>query len=329
MSEEGPHGQPRRIEKVEASTPLIVPSFSSRGFPFVKEIYTEMKDKLFGVCLVSALDLARSHVPPSVLEDVNLVFLDSGLYEARNDEFSVDGSYGPKGRADWTREEYLRVAKGVGEGNNVVLVNFDLDNDLKRQIDEAQSDFSIVPHAARDFLAKPESPARLLNVARMAKYAQELRTFDIVGITAREAGDSLVERCRTLVVLRDALGDASLDCPIHVFGAISPLEVITYFFCGADVFDGLNWLRLGFRDHASIPIEEAAFEDGKATMNDLDLLVEEWTGNLGHLYRLQASLQRYAGNQDMEELAEAFPVARRGARMAELSGAALNAQWEN
>ena len=326
MSDEWPHGQTRRIEKVEVNTPLLVPSFSSRGFPLVREIYPEMKDKLFGVCLVSALDLARSYVPASVTKDVNLVFMDSGLYEARDGDVGAEDSRGIRGIADWTRDKYLAIAKEIGEGDNVVLVNFDQDSGLRQQIDEAQSDFSVVPHAARDFLAKPESPARLLNVARMAKYAQELGAFDIVGITAREAGDSLVDRCRTLVMLRDGLGDASLSCPIHVFGAISPLEVLTYFFCGADVFDGLNWLRLGFREQASIPIEEAAFEDGKTTMNDIDLLVEEWTANLGHLYRLQASLQRYAGNRNLEELAEAFPVARRAARIAEMSGAVLWAQ---
>ena len=35
MRDERPHCQPRQVEKVEISTPLIVPSFSSCGFPHV------------------------------------------------------------------------------------------------------------------------------------------------------------------------------------------------------------------------------------------------------------------------------------------------------
>ena len=323
MSDEQPHGQLRRIEKLEASTPLLVPSFSSRGFPFVGNIYSEMKDKLFGVCLASALDLARSHMPPSVTKDVNLVFIDSGLYEARHEGLLDGGAFSPSEVPNWTRAQYLAVASTIAKSDNVVLVNYDQDNDLERQIREARGDFSTAPHAAMDFLAKPESPERLLNVGRMAKYAKDLGEFDILGITAREAGDSLVDRCRTLVMLRDALCDAHLNRPMHVFGAISPLEVLTYFFCGGDVFDGLNWLRLGFRGQASIPIEEAAFEDGKAGMNEADLFVGEWTANLGHLYRLQTVLQEYARSHNLSELAKAYPLACKAARIAKLAGAVV------
>ena len=53
MQDEQPHCQPRRVEKVDVSTPLIVPSFSSCGFPHVADIYDLMKDKLYGVCLGS------------------------------------------------------------------------------------------------------------------------------------------------------------------------------------------------------------------------------------------------------------------------------------
>ena len=88
-------------------------------------------------------------------------------------------------------------------------------------------------------------------------------------------GDSLVKRCSAVVMLRDAMGDAGLDAPIHIFGAINPMEVLTYFFCGADVFDGLNWLRLAFRKHGSIAIEEAAFEGQNSNLDDCDLRMDQ------------------------------------------------------
>ena len=80
-----PHCQIRRINTVDVSTPLIVPSFSSSGFPDVARIYNEMRAGLYGVCLVSALDLASGCIPTDVTDEVNLVLIDSGMYEARND----------------------------------------------------------------------------------------------------------------------------------------------------------------------------------------------------------------------------------------------------
>ena len=86
------------------------------------------------------------------------------------------------------------------------------------------------------------------------------------------------------------------------------------------MFDGLNWLRLAFRQQGSISIEETAFDDMKTNHPDFELCAEAWTANLSFLYRLQVSLQRYASTRDFGELAEEFPPAVRAARIAELRG---------
>ena len=86
------------------------------------------------------------------------------------------------------------------------------------------------------------------------------------------------------------LYDAGLVLPIHVFGAITPQEILAYFFCGADVLDGLNWLRLLFREDGPIPIEAAAFEGTNAGLTDWELHTAGWTANLRILYRLQTAL---------------------------------------
>ena len=102
--------------------------------------------------------------------------------------------------------------------------------------------------------------------------------------------------------------------------------MLTYFFCGADVFDGLNWLRLAFRERGSIPIEETAFEDVKYNLHDFELFTEAWTANLSVLYRLQVSLQRYAWTRDFAALAEEFLPTVKAARIAELAGATISKQ---
>ena len=324
MQDERPHGQVRRIDKVGILTPLLVPSFSSCGFRRVAEIYGEMRDKLYGVCLVSASDLASGCVPAGVIDEVNVTVIDSGMYESRKqaDECIVRGL--PTASGPWSRDDYFEIAADVDAAANGILVNYDGYEPLEQQIRQAAEDFSHAPHTANDFLVKPESPARLVNVARLAKHVGELTQFDIIGIAAREAGDSLTQRCRTVVTLRDTLDDANLNLPIHVFGAITPLEVLTYFFCGADVFDGLNWLRLAFRQQGSISIEETAFDDMKTNHPDFELRKDAWTANLSFLYRLQVSLQRYASTRDLGELAGEFPSVVRAARIAELAGAAIS-----
>ena len=309
---------------MRVATPLIVPSFSSCGFPQVADIYDGMKDKLYGVCLVSALDLASGCIPANVIDEVNLVLIDSGMYEAKNSAPALGDDCTSTTTAHWLRQQYLDIAGGIDGGANVILVNYDRAETLRQQIMWAAEDFTHAPQAASDFLVKPEFPSSLVNVAKLAKHAGELQQFDIVGITAREAGDSLVKRCSTVVMLRDALGDAGLDVPIHIFGAINPMEVLAYFFCGADVFDGLNWLRLAFRKNGSMTIEEAAFEEQNFNLDDCDLRMDQRNSNLRFLYRLQKSLHRYCLVNDLDELAREFPFALKAARTAELAGAVIS-----
>ncbi len=323
MQDEQPHCQKRNVEKVDVGTPLIVPSFSSCGFPQVANIYDLMKDKLYGVCLVSALDIASRRIPTDVTTDVNLVLVDSGMYEARNTASRQIDDCLLEPNSDWVRQQYLAIAGCIDSGANAILVNYDGIESIEQQIKQASEDFSHAPHAASDFLVKPESPSRLVNVARLAEHTNELEQFNVVGITAREAGDSLAQRCRTIIMLRDALSDAGLNLPIHVFGAITPLEVLTYSFCGADIFDGLSWLRLRFSQNGSTVIEEAAFDLDMSRLTDFELRAMEWLNNLRCLYRLQESLRRYSMSKDLDELAQDFPSARKAARIAELSGAAI------
>ena len=324
MQGERPHCQIRRVEKVGVATPLIVPSFSSCGFPQVADIYDGMKDKLYGVCLVSALDLASGCIPADVTDEVNLVLIDSGMYEAKNSPcLQVDHCPSPT-KGHWLRQQYLEIAGGIDGGGNVILVNYDRAETLQHQIMGATEDFAHALQAASDFLVKPELSSGLVNVAKLAKHAGELEQFDIVGITAREAGDSLVKRCSTVVMLRDAMGDAGLENPIHIFGAINPMEVLAYFFCGADIFDGLNWLRLAFRKYGSMAIEEAAFEEQNFNTDDCDLRMEQRILNLSFLYRLQESLHQYCSTNDLDVLAREFPFAVKAARTAELAGAVLS-----
>ena len=71
----------RSIDTIRVQTPLIVPSFSSRGFPAIRDIYEALISKLYGVCLVSSWDLRKGYLPPHAVTDTDVVIVDSRGYE--------------------------------------------------------------------------------------------------------------------------------------------------------------------------------------------------------------------------------------------------------
>ena len=162
-----------------------------------------------------------------------------------------------------------------------------------------------------------------MNIPGLAKFTSELTKFEVIGITAREIANSFLARCRSLVMLRDILDNFGLDIPIHIFGAITPYEVLAYFFSGADVFDGLNWLRLSYRKDKLISMEQAAFETMEWDQYDSDLWLDEWAHNLAYLYEMQETMREFAETGNLAVFSGVFPMASRAARIAEIAGARI------
>jgi hypothetical protein len=76
--------------------------------------------------------------------------------------------------------------------------------------------------------------------------AEEMGSFDIIGVTEKELGRSMLERMVQIANLRIALDGAGVKAPIHIFGALDPLSVCLYYISGAEIFDGLTWIRYAF-----------------------------------------------------------------------------------
>src|SRR5260221_13350584 len=50
------------------------------------------------------------------------------------------------------------------------------------------------------------------------------------------------------------------DIPIHIFGCFDPQTIPYLFFSGADIFDGLSWMRYYFRDGHSFYYREFEYD---------------------------------------------------------------------
>ncbi|SUS03285.1 conserved hypothetical protein [uncultured Defluviicoccus sp.] len=236
-------------------TPLLVPSFSSKGFPDVASIVEYTSELIDGVALVSAYDLHYGKVV-APLNFPSLIFLDSGGYEASKDaELSDfgDKEHIPKA---WTQDMHEEQLKRWQPVVPTVLISYDHPKErlsTKAQIERARAMAPGRTDVMREILLKPETAAqKLLQIPEIIKNVRALAEFDVIGVTEKEVGNSILDRMKNIAALRCSLDKVGLETPIHVFGSLDTVTTPMYFLAGADIFDGLTWLRFAFHEGHTI-----------------------------------------------------------------------------
>jgi len=245
----------RNIPNTDTDTPLLVPAFSSSVFGIydsekmhiIGDLFKILKKRLKSALLLSAFDIYYEYV------DKNEI--DSGMYE--KDCYTKSGK-----NVDWSYQKYLTVLDSVKPTPLCVLVNYDKENNIKEQISEAEKFFDRYPNCIKDFLYKPKRKKRFVNVDDLIKNIDELNKFDILGIAEKELGPSPQKRCENLLKIRSALNSIDSSKPIHLFGCLDFLSILSFFCCGADIFDGLSWLRYGYYEKVSIYVNNYALIEG-------------------------------------------------------------------
>ena len=248
---------------VAVQTPLLVPSFSSKGFTRprtrksdVSTIFSAVSEFITEIYLISAYDLYYEHLPKphDLSPKPELIFVDSGGYEISPGSGYSAVFESPVQPHAWTTEKLQSVLNNWPRESPAVFVNFDHPDDRKtfrQQVADAKDFFRSYDHHLKLFLLKPETRTQstLSTVLQTAiEGVAELRAFDIVGVTEKELGRTMIDRMYQLARLRRAMNRENIDAPLHVFGALDPLSVCLYFISGAEIFDGLSWLRYGYHD---------------------------------------------------------------------------------
>jgi len=103
------------------------------------------------------------------------------------------------------------------------------------------------------------SPAQLIYVSKkLVKALPEGANF--VAFPERECGATILDRARTILALRRLFGDRDKTV-IHLLGCGNPISMAVYAYCGADMFDSLDWTScvvnrssLGLSDISHVPI---------------------------------------------------------------------------
>ncbi len=300
-------------------TPLLIPSFSSKGFARSKkdnkseigEILATAGEFVTEEYLVSAYDIYYGHLPPprDLPFKPPILFLDSGGYETSTDK-DYSSVIDPLPAPDpWDLSMLHEVIDGWPEELPMVLVSYDHHEDRKsvaEQIASARKLFGQYPQHLHLLLLKPEtSTQNLLNDALRAAIAEasQLGSFDIIGVTEKELGRSMLDRMVQIAKLRLAMNDAGVVAPIHVFGALDPLTVCLYYLAGAEIFDGLTWIRYGYTNGCCMYTHNLGIIKYAIDMRD-------------DLVKSRALAENYYSLQDLQRRLREFEVTKKWDKLA-------------
>ena len=301
---------------VTLETPLLVPSFSSKGFGIrnlkgsksniseIKEIYSVASGNLTETMLISAYDIACGNLP--ILDGAinELTFVDSGGYETSDYHDLSAVNRHPLKIQNWSIEKLTEVYSSWPKHIPAVFVSYDhpsLRKSLHEQIELAKKLFSNYPNQLHTLLIKPETKRQKdVQVNNIAANCENFRAFQIIGFTEKELGNSILKRMTNIAEIRIALDDKNINIPIHIFGSLDPITSILYFLSGAEIFDGLTWLRYGYSNgHACYWNNYGAKAIGIHRDDDY-LRAKTHQDNLSSLSELTNQMQKFLLDYDFK-----------------------------
>ncbi len=182
--------------------PRLIPSFTSKGFPFLTvkkngrirwlSDTTNPLEMIGGFIndsmLISAYDIHHEFFrkPSKFYGNKGLVIIDSGGYELADDFDLTEPRRFPHAPKKFKQDEYIRVLKKLPNGKPLVITNYDAGNrgkPLASQIREARKLFNGFPNCLHDILLKPTRKSQSLKISDLIGSIEELRAFDIIGLT--------------------------------------------------------------------------------------------------------------------------------------------------
>lgn len=237
-------------------TPLLLPSFSSKGFPDVQNILETTQEVIDGEILVSAYDLHHKKLN-GPFDFAQALFLDSGGYEASEDVELSETHAKTHKPEKWSLTDYCAVIANWPSRSPTVVISYDHPDNripLVKQIERADLTIPCSDSVFREILLKPdEKGAEDTDVNAIVTNVHRLAAFDAIGVTEKEIGRTQQARMGNIARIRKALNGAGLgNTPIHVFGSLDTISTPLYFVAGADIFDGLTWLRYAYHEGKTV-----------------------------------------------------------------------------
>lgn len=296
-------------------TPLLVPSFSSKGLRItgsrseLREIFELTAEWLTDTMLISAYDLAHGLIPrPEDLPATpELIIVDSGGYEARVEHDLSTAVHTPHEPLPWSEDQYRGELDRWPARFSAAFVSYDHPSQIlsvSEQVERAQELFATFPGHLYTFLLKPETSGQVNLTSALETVAsspEQLLSFDFIGVTDKELGGSMLDRMENVASLRRTLDKAGNNAPIHVFGALDPLSCVLLFLAGAEVFDGLTWLRYAFREGLCIYSQNYGALDVGIKHRETRVRAKMLTDNVHYLSGLATQMENFLLDRDFSQ----------------------------
>ncbi|NKB37979.1 MAG: hypothetical protein GKR93_12585 [Gammaproteobacteria bacterium] len=287
------------------TTPLLVPSFSSKGFPEVNKIISTTSEIITGAALISAYDLYYDMVDYE-MDFPEFLFIDSGGYEASKDTEIADLGYLDHEAKKWNREMHSEVLANWIDRTPTVAISYDHPKEkcsIQNQIERASDFFGTQGNNNRgkELLLKPETENQFfINIENVIEHIPSFSEFNIIGFTEKELGKSILDRMKNIARIRIAMNKKKIFLPLHIFGSLDTITTPLYFLSGADIFDGLTWLRLAYLNGITSYIQNySALELGIQTKDQI-AIAQTWSKNYYYLSGLELEMKQFIneGNFD-------------------------------
>jgi hypothetical protein len=290
---------------------------SSKGFRLRRDGLSEVgtylevaRDHLTETLLVSAYDLHHGHLPEAdtalspnhwstLYGAPSLLIVDSGGYELGNWWEEGDLHREHLAPLSFTSRDYASLLDRFPSDRDLLIVSYDHLSpgqdrpSIEYQLEQAAVFFDARRHMMSDVLLKPPSGHAYIDPVSLADTAGSLGGFDVVGVTEKELGGTLLDRLRATAALRRVLDEAEVQSPLHVFGVLDPLLVSLYFMAGAELFDGLTWLRYGYHEGLSVNRGSIALLDHVIDEPDAHIGARAQVEYLAALSNLKRGLSRW------------------------------------
>lgn len=288
------------------TTPLLLPSFSSKGFPYVDKIIKTCEEFISEEILVSCYDLYYGKIQ-APFTFPSCIFLDSGGYEASKEQELSDVGDKPHKPNKWDRKKHEEVLATWPEDVPTIYISYDNPQErvaIPLQIERALEMAKKRPGLLREILIKPESPdSTYIKIESLLDNVPSLHPFAVIGVTEKEIGRSFQERMENIARLRRELMKRGMETPIHIFGSLDTISSPLYFVAGADIFDGLTWLRYAYYNGNTIYRQNyGALALGLGTRAEI-VEGQCWSNNYHYLMKLRDQMRAYINTGDFSVFA--------------------------
>jgi hypothetical protein len=178
-------------------------------------------------------------------------------------------------------------------------------------------------NCARAFLIKPETQnSKRLHLDDILPHVKQMTGFAVIGVTEKEIGHSMLSRMINVAKLRKELDAHHAGVPIHVFGSLDTISTYLYFLAGADIFDGLTWLRYAFSNGDTVYRHLFGTLSLPITTNSDIVEGRCWSNNYQYMQEMKLNMINFAADSRFEHFGKHHELLRRAydSMQAELTG---------